>query len=82
VRCAVCLVGHVRPSQGVYGSGPEPCNSNSRNSPLCSVVDMFFAAACADFAFYGNKLFQSTFIALLYPNVSLGTHVCSAGHVA
>jgi hypothetical protein len=23
-----------------------------------------------DFAFYGNKLFQSTFIALLYPDVS------------
>jgi hypothetical protein len=23
-----------------------------------------------DFAFYGNKLFQSTFIALLYPEVS------------
>jgi hypothetical protein len=22
-----------------------------------------------DFAFYGNKLFQSTFIALLYPQV-------------
>lgn len=26
----------------------------------------------ADFAFYGNKLFQSTFIALLYPHVSRG----------
>jgi hypothetical protein len=26
----------------------------------------------ADFAFYGNKLFQSTFIALLYPKVTIG----------
>ncbi len=30
-----------------------------------------------DFAFYGNKLFQSTFISLLYPKVGGG--VCSVG---
>lgn len=29
-----------------------------------------FAWVANDFAFYGNKLFQNTFIALLYPNVS------------
>jgi hypothetical protein len=33
----------------------------------------------ADFAFYGNKLFQSTFIALLYPKVILSVIPISFG---
>jgi hypothetical protein len=53
----------------------------ARPRELCCFADTFFAAACADFAFYGNKLFQSTFIALLYPNVSACACACNTDHV-
>ena len=46
--------------------------------PLCSACRLLATAGCWflwDFSFYGNKIFQSTFIKILSPNASLFTTI-------
>ena len=42
----------------------------------CPVAKLIHTCRPADFSFYGNKIFQSTFIKILSPGASLFTTLC------